>query len=100
MRSVIFLSALCAMGWLAPGCKTGEKSTVEAATYECPACKDTVKWVYGTGKTKGITTREKVVIHTCSMCKKDWEAVLSAANTCAMCNAKEEKCPTCKAHGG
>jgi hypothetical protein len=99
MRSVVFVSALCALGWLGAGCESGEKSTA-MATYECPSCKDTVTWTYGTGPTKGISTGKKTVAHTCSMCKQGWVAEVSSSNQCAMCNAKEEKCPTCMAHGG
>ena len=99
MRSVVCLAVLCAMAWLAPGCESSGKSAGGVATYQCSACKDTVTWEYGTGQ-KGIPTGQKVVTHTCTMCKKEWEAGISPSNQCAVCNAKEAKCPTCVAHGG
>lgn len=100
MRSVVFLSAVCTLGWLASGCESSEKSTAAAATYQCPSCKDTVTWTYGSGPTKGIPTGKKAVTHTCTMCKAEWVAEVSTSNQCAVCNAKAEKCPTCTAHGG
>ena len=100
MRSVVFLSVLCAAGWLVTGCGSSEKSPGTAAMYQCPACKDTVTWVYGSGPTKGIPSGKKVVTHTCPMCKADWVAGISQSNECAACNAKDGKCPTCVAHGG
>jgi hypothetical protein len=34
------------------------------------------------------------------MCKKEWVAEVSSTNTCAVCNAKAEKCPVCAGHSG
>jgi hypothetical protein len=99
MRSVVFLCLLCAVGWLASGCETGEKFAA-AAMYACSSCKDTVVWEYGTGPTKGIPTGKKIVKHTCSLCKKEWVAGVSPANACPVCNAKEKTCPECAGHGG
>ena len=100
MRSVVLLSAVCLLGWLAASCETSPKSTTEAATYQCPECRDTVTWVYGTGEAKGIPTGKKHVTHTCTMCKKEWVSGVSTTNACAVCNAEAHNCPTCKLHGG
>lgn len=102
MRITVLLSVLCVAGWLVSGCQTGEKSEMAAKTYECPDCKDSVSWVYGTGGTGLARERQagkKVVVHSCSMCKKEWEAGITSSNTCPTCNKADDKCPACKAHG-
>ena len=96
---LVLIFALGMGGWLISGCRgNGQKTGGETAkTYDCPACKDKVSWMYNS---KGLPTGFKTVEHTCPSCKRAWWTNLSTTNTCSECARVEKLCPTCLAKRG
>src|SRR5262245_10048180 len=96
-KTCVLIAALSLTGLIVAGCSTSQKTSA-VSTYQCPQCKDTVQWTMPFGPSKGWI-KQKEVVHTCTMCKKEWVANVSTTNTCPECNQQALVCPVCRAKG-
>jgi len=98
MKNFALVGFLILCGWYLASCqapKVGEEGPVQTA-YQCPSCKETVKWRYN--PQKPWIKEGKEVVHVCPDCQRAWGSNMSVTSTCAVCGDAHATCPICARH--
>lgn len=96
---VLPVVTLLLVGSSVVGC-AATKPTEPTPTYQCPACKEVVRWKIRADRF-GAPANWKTVAHRCPSCNNQWVAGVSHGNACAMCGEGSLECPICaKYHPG
>jgi hypothetical protein len=99
MKSVLTLIVFLSLGTLFLSCSsrgttTSSGTAAAEQTYQCPSCKQMIRYQYHPIKPWIVTGKE--VVHTCPTCNRQWSGNIAANTTCPECNKKECVCPDCQ----